>query len=175
MEWIKVVGAVLVILSCTGIGDCQVQKIKERKREFEVLVFCILRLKSEIGKEKKPLPEALLASAGKNERRSAVKQLICSFARRLKEGTHGFEEALMLSEREFQKKGVFSVEETSRFVEIFRSLGGPDRDKQAEILTIYQEELRGQLQEEKKKKKEKSYLYRTLGFLCGIFLTILLI
>lgn len=48
MEYIKLIGAVLVVLAGAGFGACPVHKMKERTKEFEALYFCLLRLRSEI-------------------------------------------------------------------------------------------------------------------------------
>ena len=59
MEYVKIVGAALIILAGAGFGACPVHKMKERTKEFETLYFCLLRLKSEISHGGKPLPEAI--------------------------------------------------------------------------------------------------------------------
>ena len=53
-------------------------------------------------------------------------------------------------------------------------LGGGDLEKQIQTLEYYAETVRLLVAQEKQKKKEKSYLYRSLGILGGIFLSVLL-
>ena len=63
MDYIKLIGAALVVFAGAGFGACPVHKMKERTRELEELYFCLLRLKSEVNHGGKPLPEAIKTAA----------------------------------------------------------------------------------------------------------------
>lgn len=176
MEYIKLMGAALVILAGTGVGACPVQKMKERIREFEMLYFCLLRLKSEISHEGKTLPEAVkMAACSKKDGNlgrycTAMKNL----ANRLERGREAYETQLRACVAECFRDGVITIGEQEAFVDTFLLLGGGDKEKQVQMLSYYTENVRLAVTQEKQKLKEKSYLYRSLGILGGIFLAVIM-
>lgn len=176
MEYIKLIGAVLVILAGAGFGACPVHKMKERTKEFEGLYFCLLRLKSEISHGGKPLPEAMKAAAdskkGINE--TTYCNVMRSLAKRLERGREAYEIQLKECAENGFRDSVITKEEQDAFVDTFLLLGGGDKEKQVQMLSYYAETIRLAIAQEKQKKKEKSYLYRSLGILGGIFLSVIM-
>lgn len=176
MEYIKLIGAMLVILAGAGFGACPVHKMKERTKEFETLYFCLLRLKSEISHGGKPLPEAIKAAADSKKEvnegiyRGVMRNLAC----RLEKGREAYEIQLRECVKEGFRDTVITQEEQDAFVDTFLLLGGGDREKQVQMLSYYAENVRLAIAQEKQKKKEKSYLYRSLGILGGIFLAVIM-
>ncbi len=176
MECIKFIGAVLVIFAGAGFGACPVHKLKERIREFEELYFCLLRLKSEISHAVKPLPDAIRCAAESKKAtpggvyRSVMKQL----AVRMESGSGAYEKLVTECAAEGFRDSVLLKEEQDSFVETFLLLGGGDREKQVQMLSYYAEEIRMAIAQEKQRKKERSYMYRSLGVLGGVFLAVLL-
>ena len=176
MEYIKLIGAALVILAGAGFGACPVQKMKERAREFEALYFCLLRLKSEINHGGKPLPEAIKAAAESKEEadEGSYRRVMRTFATRLERGREAYETQLRECVAEGFRDSVITKEEQDAFVDTFLLLGGGDKEKQVQMLAYYAENVRLAIAQEKQKKKEKSYLYRSLGILGGIFLSVIM-
>lgn len=176
MEYIRIVGAVLVILAGAGFGACPVQKMKERTKEFETLYFCLLRLKSEISHGGKPLPEAIRSAAeSKKEGNSGVYRTVMKLlAERMERGREGYEGILRTCAEEGFRDSVITAEEREAFTDTFLLLGGGDKEKQVQMLEYYAENVRQAIAQEKQKKKEKSYLYRSLGVLGGIFLSVIM-
>lgn len=176
MEYIRLVGAALVIFAGAGFGACPVHKMKERTRELEELYFCLLRLKSEINHGGKPLPEAIRAAA--DSKKSGKPGVYCrvmkQLAERLFRGREGYEILVRACVTEGFRDSVITKEEQEAFTETFLLLGGGDKAKQVQMLSYYAENVRLAIGQEKQKKKEKSYVYRSLGILGGVFLAVVM-
>lgn len=176
MGYIKLLGAILIIFAGAGFGDCPVHKMKERTRELEELYFCLLRLKSEISHAIKPLPEALKSATDskKSTTDGGYKTVMKQIAKRMEKGRESYAVLLKESAEESFAGSFVSKEEQAAFVETFLLLGGGDREKQIQVLEYYAETIRLAITQEKQKKKEQAYLYRSLGILGGIFLSVIL-
>lgn len=176
MEYIKLIGAALVVLAGAGFGACPVHKMKERTGEFEELYFCLLRLKSEISHGGKPLPEAIKTAAdSKRDGKTGIYRTVMKkLAYRLEKGREAYETQLRECTEEGFRDSVITKEEQEAFVDTFSLLGGGDKEKQVQMLSYYAENVRLAIAQEKQKKKERSYLYRSLGILGGIFLSVIM-
>ena len=176
MEYIKLIGAALVVLAGAGFGACPVHRMKERTRELEELYFCLLRLKSEISHGGKPLPEAIKAAAdSKAEGKTGVyRSVMRMLAKRLEQGREAYETQLRFCVTEGFRDSVITKEEQEAFMDTFLLLGGGDKEKQVQMLSYYAENVRLATAQEKQRKKEKSYLYRSLGILGGIFVSVIM-
>lgn len=176
MEYLKIIGVVLVIVAGAGLGACPVHKMAHRAQELEEMYYCLLRLKSEICHAVKTLPEALKCAAecGEGKKGGVYKRAMLRIAERMEEGQSSYTVLLKESAGEVFRGSVLSAEEQEAFVQAFLSLGGTDREKQVSALEYYAETVRLAITEEKQKKKDRAYLYRSLGILGGIFLSVLL-
>lgn len=176
MEYIKIIGAGLVIFAGVGFGSCPVQKMKERIKEAEELYFCLLRLKSEISHGVKTLPEAILSAtkSGNGKTKGSYLKMLRLIGKRMEKGGISYEILLRESAEESFSGSTITKEEQDAFVEAFLLLGGTDREKQVQALEFYAETIRLTMKEEKRKRKERAYLYRSLGVLGGIFLAVIL-
>ena len=176
MDYIKLIGSALVIIAGAGFGSCGVKKMKERTKEFEELYFCLLRLKSEINHGVKPLPEAILCAAERKDGAAGgcFRQTMTALAKRMTEGKEAYETLLRDCVAEQLAGGVIKKEEEDGFVSAFLLLGGTDRTKQVQMLEYYSETIRELIATEKSRKKEQAYLYRSLGLLGGIFISVIL-
>lgn len=176
MEYIKLIGAALIVLAGAGFGACPVHTMKERIKNLEELYFCLLRLKSEINHGGKPLPEAIDAAAESKGTGTtgAYRRVMKLLADRMKAGREAYETLLYRCVKEGFADCVVTKEEQDAFTETFVLLGGADKEKQLRMLSYYADSVREAIAGEKQKKKEKSYLYRSLGILGGIFLSVIL-
>jgi len=155
MEYIKLLGAALVILAGAGFGACPVRKMNQRIRETEGLYFCLLRLKSEIGHGVKTLPEAMLsATNGEAEKQTGTyERLLWLLGTRMRQGGNGYENLLWECASECFSDSVITKEEQDAFIEVLFMLGGADREKQTQVLEFYCERIRLVIAEEKQKRK----------------------
>lgn len=176
MEYLKIPGVFLVILAGAGLGACPIHKMKQRTKELEELYFCLLRLKSEIGHGMKPLPEAIRSAVECRQDRfeGTYRRMLRKLAKQMETGREAYEVLLSKCTDEEHKNGMITKEERDSFVETFLLLGGGDKEKQTEMILYYAENVREAIGQEKQRRKEKSYLYRSLGILGGIFLSVLL-
>ncbi len=176
MEYIKILGVILVILAGTGLGACPVHKMKQRTKELEDLYYCLLRLKSEIGHGGKPLPEAIRSAAECRQDREEgrYRRMMKNLANQMEVGREAYEVLLRKCAAEELRDGVITKEERDSFVDTFLLLGGGDKEKQTEMLLYYAENIRTAVGQEKQKKRERAYLYRSLGVLGGIFVSVIL-
>lgn len=172
MEYIKLIGALLVVFAGAGFGACPVHKMKERTMEMERLYFCLLRLKSEINHAVKPLPEAI-RSATKNGTGTYIK-VLTKIASDMERGGKSYECLLSDCTKLYFSGSLVTKEEQEAFREAFLLMGGGDRERQIQALEYYAEMIRNAMAQEKQKKKERSYLYRSLGVLGGIFLSVIM-
>ncbi|MDD6035376.1 MAG: stage III sporulation protein AB [Lachnospiraceae bacterium] len=176
MEYIRLIGAALIVFAGAGFGACPVHKMTERMKEMEELYFCLLRLKSEIRHGVKTLPESLkcAADSGKSKSTGRYRTVMKQMAKRMENGTEGYEVLVRESAEELLTGKVLYKEERDAFAEAFLLLGGGDLERQVQSLEYYAETVRLALAEEKQRKKERAYLYRSLGLLGGIFLSVIL-
>ena len=100
--------------------------------------------------------------------------MLKKLAKQMEIGREAYEVLLSKCTDEELKNGMMTKEERDSFVETFLLLGGGDKEKQTEMILYYAENVRGAIGQEKQRRKEKSYLYRSLGILGGIFLSVLL-
>lgn len=174
METVKLLGVILVIFAGTGLGAYPVKQMVRRTRELEELYFCLLRLKSEVNHAVNHLPEALRCATSGKGKAGAYREVMRQLAVRMEEGNREYDELLSELRRDLLSKKTVTEEEAQAFCEMFLGLGGMDRNKQVQVLEYYAETIRQKIAEEKQKKKEKAYLYRCLGILGGVFLSVVL-
>lgn len=176
MEYIKLLGAALVIVAGAGLGSCGVKKMKERTKAFEELYFCLLRLKSEMNHGVKPLPDAIQSAAGQRDGTAdgVFRQTLKAMAKKMEEGKEAYELLVRGCAEKYLSGSVIKKEEEEGFVAAFSLLGGNDKAKQVQMIEYYSETIREMIATEKTKKKEQAYLYRSLGLLGGIFISVIL-
>lgn len=176
MIYIKLLGAALVIAAGAGLGTSPVRNMTVRIQELEDLYFCILRLKSEMRHGYKTLPESFACVAGGTggKIKSGYRAVFEALGEGLLQSRESYEETVSKTVAEVLKNSPVTKEEAERFMGTLLLLGGGDLEKQIQTLEYYAETVRLLVAQEKQKKKEKSYLYRSLGILGGIFLSVLL-
>ena len=175
MRWI---GACLVTVGCTGLGQHMAQQWRLRLKALELLRQMIYFLKGEIVYGHTALGEAL-ERVGKRCRRA--------------EGERGFKELplffLSVAERIRRQEGeAFFViwkeeldkacglplmeEDLASLQDPGKHLGYLDLDMQERQLLLYLEQLDGQIGYLRMHLKERTKLYTSLGVMGGLFLTV---
>ena len=173
---LKIIGSGMIIVACGGFGAYPVRRMSIRINEMELFYFCLLRLKSEICHTMDSLPDALLNASQNAERKGSLyAKAFRLFSEKLREGGERYEVLLEHTIAEVFTENVITGEEIESFRRMFLSLGGADKERQAGILGYYSEQVLGRMNEEKQKKKERGYLYRSMGVLLGVFLTVVLL
>lgn len=172
--WMKVLGAGLVIVSCTGIGAETARRQKERRRLLETLKRMISQLKGEILYNSLPLPTAFLRTGQRGSGEAAG--LFAAVARRMEEEKGESFETVWKSETEhFLGNCSLGETEAEQLRAFGASLGYLDRDMQERTMTYYIEELEEEIQALRRSEAEKCRLFLGLGILAGLFLTVILL
>lgn len=175
MRWI---GACLVTVGCTGLGQHMAQQWRLRLRWLEQLRQMIYFLKGEILYGHTALGEALervgkRCQRAEGERGSKELPLFfLSVARRI-ERQEG-EAFAAIWEEELDKiwKGPLKEEDAASLQDLGKHLGYLDLDMQERHLLLYLEQLDGQIGYLRMHLKERTKLYTSLGVMGGLFLTV---
>lgn len=169
---LKLLGAVLVLFSCTALGwgkSMSLQRRLEQLREIEKLVHLIL---GEITYRKEALPEALLRTSQKAvppfdeflqevSRQASLFQGEC-FSKIFRETAQRCLENSALKRKDLEV-----------FVQLGEYLGWMDITLQKNTIALYLEQLKQEIQSLEKELPGRKKMYQSLGAMAGIFLTIL--
>lgn len=171
---VKIIGCILILGSCTGIGMHFSGELRSRIRDLHDIKKLIYLLKGDIRYAHTPLPEAVQALSYRHD--GKFKEFLSSIASKLNQlGGISFyniwKEAVdtKLSHTALTNK---DLEQLSRLGE---SLGYLDKEVQLNTLELYIEQLENEIQELQKNVKEKTYMYNALGVMGGIFIVIVMI
>ncbi|MCI9582185.1 stage III sporulation protein AB [Clostridiaceae bacterium] len=172
--WMKFLGAVLVVGSCTGFGLGAVRRLKERRRLLEALRQMIFHLRGEILYANAPLSCALLRTGSRGSGWAAA--LFTESARELeREGGDPFE---VIWKRQVERRSgdtVLSETDRKSLLRFGMNLGYLDRDMQEKTMQLYLEDLEMALERLRREEPDKSRLLFGMGVLSGLFLTVILI
>lgn len=170
----KVIGALLVIFSCTGIGLYFSAMTKGRVADLKALKKEIYLLRGDICYGSTPLPEAfeMLAQRSGNH----FKCFFFNIALQLKK-FDGLPFAQIWDKgiQENLSESFLNEQDKEQLHKLGDTLGFMDKDTQIKSIELYIEQLDQELTEAIQNQKEKTRLYNMLGVLCGLFLTVVLI
>lgn len=170
----KLLGGCCIVAAGAGMGAYPVQKMNLRAKELEELYYCLLRLKSELCFGNTMLADAFWEAAKLRKNKNGVyARALEHLSEKMKEGNRGYAELLEETKEVFQNSTVTQPEQ-ERFLGVLEQLSGADRERQGQVLTYYAAQIQEGFTEVKERKKTRSYLYRSLGILGGIFLSVLL-
>ena len=170
---VKVIGSVIVFLSCTAAGLFLASKDKFRADELREMKRGLILLKSEIDYSSRPLYEALIDISGRLE--GAVSEIFEDSGRLLKSrkvtsASEAWEKTLKdRKSRTFFKKG-----DMDAFTAFGHSLGGSDRKCQLSNIDMAIEYIDMKSEELIKKYAKDGRLFRRAGVLCGILIVVVL-
>ena len=170
----KILGACLVILSCTSLGLYFSSLVQGRVSDLKAMKKNITILRGDIKYGNTTLPEAIGALARRN-------------TDNFKEFFAGIEEELMnasgLSFIQIWDKGIntslknsyMNHNDREQLNRLGETLGYLDKEMQLKTIDFYMEQLDHELVDAVNTMKEKTRLYNMLGILSGLFLTVVLI
>ena len=164
--WLKTLGLILVIASCSGIGAEAVHRLRERLRLLETLRRMASHMKGEILYANVPLAEALYRTGKRNK--GAAGELFIAIATELEQETGE-------SFGKFAAGSVLNKKEQEQLLRFGESLGYLDRDMQEKAILFYLEDLEHSIETLRKEEPEKSRLFFGMGILSGLFLAVVLI
>lgn len=174
MIYIKIIGCILIVSSCIGMGLYFSGELKTRILDLKELRKLIFLLRGDIRYANTPLPEAVQALSIRHE--GKYKRFLMKIADRLNElGGVSFctiwKEAVNkdLGNTSLSKKDLINLGQLGE------NLGYLDKDMQINTLDLFISQLEEEIKEISKNVKEKSYLYNTLGVMGGLFITIIML
>ena len=180
---IKLIGIVLVVVSCSGLGVQLAHLCAERIRQCHQVGQCLQRLLGEIRFHQLPMEEAL-CEAGK----AMGSQGFAEFFVRLSQRLAGSQESgelqtkedvtlafLWQEELEQYLKGCLFQEEQEILFQLGRELGTLDLEEQVRSMQHCLDQWRQHVEGLQRKVEPHGRLYRGIGVSVGVFLAILLL
>ena len=173
MAW-KAAGAVMVIISFSGLGFWSAgRRIFCRQQLLELRRLLVI-LGDEIRFARTPLPEALKRIGSKAS--SPFSDIFCKMGESLiRHETESFYDTWTIGIHRLFMESCIKWEDLEELDVLGKNLGSMDFEAQLNRLNLYLRELDERLIRIQDENREKVKLYRLLGILSGIFITILLI
>jgi stage III sporulation protein AB len=170
---LKMIGGIMVIISCSMIGFLMAGSYCQRPRVLRNLETALSMLETEINYGHSPLPEALESISKKCEKEVSSLFLKTAKIMRLREGLTA-DEAWEKTLKEFSCSSFLSNSDIEILVSFGRYLGSTDREDQIKNIKLTLTNLKQQekIALEEKQKNEK--LWKYLGVLSGIMVFLLL-
>lgn len=170
----KLLGALLVLLACSGLGMAAAAAIAARPRQLQKLRSDLTWLEMDINYAATPLPEALakLAQISEEPVRSLWQETLACLANG--EGVTA-EEAWQRSLRRFRRLSALQENDLAVLRDFGAGLGTTNRQEQLKKFKLLQEQLAALQTQAEEARQKTERLYRTLGVLTGIALIILLL
>lgn len=170
---LRILGAVLVIISCSGLGFYMSARYHEHLRTVEKLRKMIFLLKGEIIYANSPLTEAFERTGTKaGGEVGALFERVS--ARMLGQQGEPFYTIWQEEIDKLPKEVCLSGEDRQNLKGLGEHLGYLDKDMQERTLLLYLEQLDLTIDYLREHKQEKSRLYTSLGIMGGLFLTIVM-
>lgn len=171
---LKIIGCILVIASSAGMGfyfsseiNCRIEDLKELKKLIGLL-------RGDIRYASTPLPEAISAIA----RRSSghFEAFLKKVSQKLNElsGMTFFEIWREAVEKDLADTAMVKKDKY-QLIQLGENLGYLDKDMQMNTLDLYLSQLEEEISDLTKTAREKTYLFRSLGIMAGIFISIVMI
>ena len=171
---LKIMGGIFVVGACGGIGNYFATCLERRVEQLTQLYHAVLELQGEIRYAATPLSEVMFTLGRQGKDRIADWFLRIGNEMELSDGRSLAEIIRQTGSVELQKT-VLTKQDKEQLFRLGDSLGRLDKTQQLLATEYYLKGLQGEIEEAKKIKKERSYLYRCLSILTGVFLMILMI
>ena len=171
---VKLIGAVLVLVSACAIGSLLAIQVKEQEKWLKDIKTALFLLLGELEYRQMPLPEAMELVGGRHGGRLAV--FFQDLAEELKK-KEGF--SLQKVWRQLAlpalKDSPLSKEQKEEFADLGLYFMESDKETRRNSMEFYLKRLEEDIVSLRETGAEKAYLCRTLGMLGGIFLLILVL
>lgn len=172
--WIKILGILLTVTACGGLGADAAFRVKRRLRLLEELKTMATHLKGEILYANAPLDEAFERTGRRNP--GSAGTLFSQVADEMREETgESFGKIWAGQAQAFAKTSLLSQKEKEELIRFGEHLGYLDRDMQEKTIQFYLEDLEHAIQALRKQEPEKCRLFMSLGVLSGLFLAVVMV
>ena len=171
---VKMIGAILVLVSAYAIGSLFALRIKEHEKWLKDMKLAIFLLLGELEYRQMPLPEALRLVA---QRHGGVLAAFFQATAEELEKKEGFtmKEIWQQQAGVLLKDSALTKEQRDEFAELGVYFMETDRETRRNALEFYLNRLEEDIIGMREKGADKAYLCRTLGMLGGAFLLILVL
>ena len=171
---IKLIGAILVLVSAYAIGSLLALKIKEQEKWMKDIKTVLFLLSGELEYRQVPLPEALELIGKRHGGRLAA--FFCVLSDELKK-KDGFSLQELWRQVAFPalKDSPLTKEQKEEFADLGLCFTEADKETRRNALDFYLCRLEEDIVKLRETGGDKAYLCRTLGMLGGIFLLILVL
>lgn len=170
MSWL---GAIFILTACTWIGFEVAKKLTERPRQLRQLKVALQSLEAEIMYGVSPLAE--VSEKISQQLPKPIASLFKGFARRLKEGEKDAAKAWNKSLEETWPYTALLHQEKEVMKQFGTTLGKHEKMQQQKHIRLAMVHLEKEENEAKDKRVRYEKIAKTLGFLTGLLLIILLI
>lgn len=171
--YLRIIGAILVIISCSGLGFYMAAQWNEHLKTVENLRKLIFLLKGEIVYANSPLAEAFERTGRKAG--GVIGDLFFKVSERLSlQNGETFYSIWQEEISGLSKEVCLSKEDKDQLKGLGEHLGYLDTGMQERTILLYLEQLDLTIEYLRKHKQEKSRLYTSLGIMGGLFLTIVM-
>lgn len=172
--YIKITGCVLIISSSSGMGFLLANDIRKRLEDLRSAKTIALLLRGDIRYAHTALPEALENVARRHDGRMSP------FLKRVARELHkynglSFTEIWKQAMEEELRNTSLSKKDKVSLLQFGEQLGYLDKDMQINHIDWYIAQLDDDMKEITSEAKDKMRLYKSLGVLFGILVTILLV
>jgi len=171
---VKLIGAVLVLVSAYAIGSLLALQVKEQEKWLKDIKTAMFLLLGELEYRQIPLPDALTVIGKRHGGRLASFFQNLSEELSKKEG-YSLQELWKKTAGFVLKDCPLSAEQKEEFGDLGIYFAEPDRDTRRSSLEFYLSRLEEDIVKLRDTGADKAYLCRTLGMLGGIFLLILVL
>lgn len=169
---IKLIGAVLILVSAYAIGSIFALRIKEQERWLKEIKTSLFLLQGEMDYRQVPLPEAVALIGKRNN--GKLSSFFCAMAEEMQKKEEGSLQEIWREQAEKAvKDSPLSVGQKEDFAELGICFAGSDRESRDNVLEFYFRRLEEDIVKIKKNGADRAYLCRTLGMMGGILILIL--
>ncbi|WP_246944584.1 stage III sporulation protein SpoIIIAB [Bacillus pinisoli] len=169
---VKLLGALFILLATTWTGFEAAKHLSERPRQLRQLKVALQSLEAEIMYGHLPLYDACTHIS--KQLKKPLSWFFEDFAKRLKEGTGNVREAWHDSLIEVKRFTAFKQGEIEVLQQFGETLGQHDRTSQQKHIMLALTHLEREEQEARDKQAKYEKMIKSLGFLSGLLLIVLL-
>ncbi|GGI95985.1 stage III sporulation protein AB [Alicyclobacillus cellulosilyticus] len=169
---VRLLGAALIMVACTGIGFRIARDYRERPRQLRGLMHALRVLQTEIEYTATPLPQALERVARRAP--APVKVLFETAAEGLRDPQQTLDTAFQAGMAALDAQSALRKQDYDVLWEFGRTLGTSDRLHQTQHIAATLEHLAALEREARDLQRRNERLWQYLGVLTGIALLILL-
>lgn len=173
MIGLKLCGALIVIFALGGAGILTAKNYQQHPQQIKSIRIAFRMLETEIAYAATPLPEALAKISGYF---SLPVALLFSCTREALLSGEGLTatEAWGVALTAFAPQASLKDEDLEILQHFGSGLGNSDREEQVKNLKLVQEQLKVQEQKAETEREKNEKLWRTLGFLMGAVVALIL-